>query len=227
MRATYKDRIIYQGREKVKLESGQFLMGYEEFADTLNLPTSTVYFWLDEFEDNDMVKIKSNTKGTIVTIKNWGDYQELKNERKTNEKQMKNEKKANEKREEPNNKDNKGKKVNKDNGEQSLPYKKIVSYLNEKADRKFKPSSKKTRKKIQARFNEGFELEDFKDVIDTKVADWKDDNEMQKYLRPRTLFSNKFEDYLNEEMPSKDNGRTNPTARVKDTRTEAEKEMGI
>jgi len=86
----------------------------------------------------------------------------------------------------------------------------IINYLNDKADRSFKPSSQKTKEKIRARFNEDFDLEDFKNVIDTKVADWGEDDEMKKYLRPRTLFSNKFEDYLNEPIPTKDNdGGTN------------------
>jgi len=81
----------------------------------------------------------------------------------------------------------------------------IVNYLNEKADRKFKPTSDKTKDKIRARFNNNFDIDDFKNVIDTKVADWKGDDEMEKYLRPRTLFSNKFEDYLNQPMPDKKN----------------------
>lgn len=49
-----------------------------------------------------------------------------------------------------------------------------------------------------ARVNEGFNLEDFKKVIDTKVKSWKGDNKMSAFLRPNTLFGNKFESYLNE-----------------------------
>ncbi|NQS64754.1 prephenate dehydrogenase, partial [Streptococcus suis] len=42
-------------------------------------------------------------------------------------------------------------------------------------------------------------LEDFKKVIDTKVAQWKNNTEMAKYLRPKTLFSpSNFDSYLNE-----------------------------
>ena len=50
---------------------------------------------------------------------------------------------------------------------------------------------------IEARFNEGFSVEDFKKVIDVKTQEWKDSN-MEKYLRPETLFGNKFEGYLNQ-----------------------------
>lgn len=79
-----------------------------------------------------------------------------------------------------------------------IPYKKIVEYLNAKTGKSYKASSKKTRSLIKARFNDGFTFDDFKIVIDNKVLDWANDDEMSKYLRPETLFSNKFEGYLNE-----------------------------
>ena len=52
---------------------------------------------------------------------------------------------------------------------------------------------------IKARSNEGFEVEDFKRVIDNKVASWGKDPKMSQYLRPNTLFGTKFEAYLNEQ----------------------------
>lgn len=80
----------------------------------------------------------------------------------------------------------------------SIPYKKIIEYLNQKADKKFKTTASKHKTFIKARWNEGNRLEDFKKVIDLKTAEWKDDPKMNKYLRPSTLFSNKFDNYLNE-----------------------------
>ncbi len=74
----------------------------------------------------------------------------------------------------------------------------IVEYLNEKTGKKYKPNSKDTRKHITARLREGFTVEDFKTVIDNKVNDWLNDSKMSQYLRPQTLFGNKFEGYLNE-----------------------------
>lgn len=75
----------------------------------------------------------------------------------------------------------------------------VVNYLNEKCKKNFKPTTNKTKNLINARINEGFELEDFKKVIDIKSKEWMY-SDMQKYLRPETLFSNKFEGYLNEEI---------------------------
>ena len=42
-----------------------------------------------------------------------------------------------------------------------IPYGDVVSFLNEKATKSFKPSTEATRKTIRARFNDGFSLEDF------------------------------------------------------------------
>jgi uncharacterized phage protein (TIGR02220 family) len=78
-----------------------------------------------------------------------------------------------------------------------IPFKEVVSYLNEKTGKTFKPSSQKTRTFIQARFREGFTLDDFKKVIDLKTSEWKSDPKMAEYLRPETLFGTKFESYLN------------------------------
>jgi uncharacterized phage protein (TIGR02220 family) len=77
----------------------------------------------------------------------------------------------------------------------------IVDYLNQKTNKDFKPKTKPTKEKIQARLNEGFTVEDFKKVIDTKVAEWKDDPKMDAFLRPQTLFNTKFEAYLNQKQP--------------------------
>lgn len=74
----------------------------------------------------------------------------------------------------------------------------IVTYLNEVANKKYRHTTNKTRTLINARMNEGFTVDDFKKVIDKKTNDWKEDNKMNRYLRPETLFGTKFEGYLNE-----------------------------
>lgn len=76
-------------------------------------------------------------------------------------------------------------------------YSSIISYLNEKAHTKYRHSSSKTKTLIKARLNEGFTEDDFKKVIDNKTAEWLN-TDMEKYLRPETLFGTKFESYLNQ-----------------------------
>lgn len=77
----------------------------------------------------------------------------------------------------------------------------IVNYLNEKTGKHFRHNTDKTKKLIKARIREGFTVDDFKRVIDTKTKQWGKDKKMKIYLRPETLFGNKFESYLNEEPP--------------------------
>lgn len=79
-----------------------------------------------------------------------------------------------------------------------VPYKEIVEYLNLKTSKKYKHSTNKTKSLIKARWNEGFRVDDFKKVIDNKCFEWIGNSDMAKYLRPETLFGNKFEGYLNE-----------------------------
>lgn len=79
-----------------------------------------------------------------------------------------------------------------------IPYNEVIDYLNQKTGKNFKSTSKATQRHIKARFADGFTLNDFKQVIDTKSAQWLKDKKMSAYLRPDTLFGTKFEGYLNE-----------------------------
>ncbi len=77
----------------------------------------------------------------------------------------------------------------------------IVEYLNESANTAYRYSTKKTQNFINARINEGYTLEEFKAVIDVKSKEWLNTSQ-SKYLRPETLFGNKFESYLNQKGES-------------------------
>lgn len=94
-----------------------------------------------------------------------------------------------------------------------VPYKEIISYLNEKTGKKLRWDVKSNQKEIKARFNEGYTLDDFKTVIDKKYHEWgrkptKEElqrgvNDMRIYLRPKTLFGSNFDVYLNQEQTEK------------------------
>lgn len=88
---------------------------------------------------------------------------------------------------------------NNSRAEEKIPYKEIIDYLNEKAERGFKPVEKH-KSLIKSRWNEGQRLDDFKKVVDIKVKHAKDSTNFfdGKYLQPSTLFGNKFDEYLNQ-----------------------------
>ena len=82
--------------------------------------------------------------------------------------------------------------------QQPSPIPKIVEYLNTVANKKFKPNTSATTKLLNARLSDGYTLQEIKYVIDNKTAEWLN-TDMQKYLRPETLFNaTKFESYVNE-----------------------------
>lgn len=90
-------------------------------------------------------------------------------------------------------------------------YSSVIDYLNEKTERtgkeKYSSTSTKTQKLIKARLREKYELEDFKTVIDKKCKEWLG-TDMEKYLRPETLFGNKFESYLKQKTGGNKNANT-------------------
>lgn len=80
--------------------------------------------------------------------------------------------------------------------------KEIIEYLNIKSNSHYKYSTDKTQTLIKARIKDGFTLDDFKIVIDKKCEEWLG-TDFEKFLRPETLFSNKFEGYLNQKITAK------------------------
>ena len=178
----------------------------EMLSTIFNRPLSTIRLALNTFESLGMIGIDDNS---FISITNWSKHQsvdklaEIREKNRIRQAKYRNRKKL----EEPK-KDNVtvtsrnaldidkdiDKEVDKD-----IPYVEIVNYLNNAADKKFKHTTKKTKDLIKARWNEGFRLDDFKRVIDIKTTEWKNNLEMNKYLRPETLFSPKFEGYLNQD----------------------------
>jgi predicted phage replisome organizer/uncharacterized phage protein (TIGR02220 family) len=80
--------------------------------------------------------------------------------------------------------------------------KEIIDYLNLKTGKHFK-YTKNNINKIKTRLKENFTLDDFKIVIDKKTYEWLNDDKMNQYLRPETLFGSKFESYLQQEVKKK------------------------
>ena len=83
MKASHKEsKFLFNGQE-VCVTSGQFVTGAHVIAKEFNdgVPSDnqivwrTLWRWLKRFENEEMLTIKSNTKYSVITIKNWGDYQ--------------------------------------------------------------------------------------------------------------------------------------------------------
>ena len=79
----------------------------------------------------------------------------------------------------------------------------VISYLNNKLGSRYTSKSITNNKLIISKIKDGFTVEDFKNVIDKKYAEWNDNPDFSRYLRPQTLFGDKFENYVNQESTSK------------------------
>lgn len=75
--------------------------------------------------------------------------------------------------------------------------KEIIEHLNNVTGCKYRTDSKNTINFIKQHMKEGYKKEDFIGVIDKKYKEWKD-TEREKYVRPETLFGDKFEAYVNQ-----------------------------
>lgn len=95
-------------------------------------------------------------------------------------------------------KDNESKSKSKNKSKNIYIVEQVVSYLNQKLNSRYKPSTPKTISMINARIKEGFTYDDFVTVIDKKYAEWHEDEKMKQYLTPDTLFGTKFEKYVNQ-----------------------------
>lgn len=99
----------------------------------------------------------------------------------------------------------------------------VLDYLNNKTGRRFR---KDVNGFISGRIEEGYSLDDFKHVIDVKVEEWLNDDKMEAYLRPQTLFRpSNFESYYYQKKKSRrawDTGRSE-----EETRREIENEEFI
>lgn len=83
-----------------------------------------------------------------------------------------------------------------------FPYSEIIEYLNNKVGSNYKTESKEIKKFIKQHVEEGFIKEDFINVINKKHKEWNGTS-YSKYLRPETLFGDKFESYVNQQEPEK------------------------
>ena len=184
----------------------------------LNLTTQKVRTILKKFEKNGYIEfLSSGSKGKESTLKiilkDKLFNQQQCNNNATNKSEQLQQVEGGEQQQSNNNLTTLSKKKEKNNNIYSL----VIDYLNIKANTNYKTSTKNTQTYINARVSEGFTVEDFKKVIDSKSRDWLG-TEWEKYLRPATLFGTKFENYLNEAnkkgpttIGPKENNKVNPS----------------
>ena len=71
----------------------------------------------------------------------------------------------------------------------------LIQYLNEKTGSDYK-ADKANAVRVQTLLDSGYSPDQLRTVIDKKVSEWYGDEKMRPYLRPSTLFGDKFGEYL-------------------------------
>ena len=208
MKANHSEnKFLFNGNE-IFLSSGQMVTGRDAIALEFNngvkpvqrVSSRQLWRWIKQFEKEQMLSIESTSRNSVITVKNWSEYQQ-------HDQQVSSKRPAPVQQVSTNNNDN-----NEDK-EPPVDYAALISYLNEKSGRAFH-NTEANRKLIKARLNDGFTKKDFQKVIAYKSAEWKGNADMSKYLRPNTLFaSTHFDDYLNEANAYiASQGKTNTTS---------------
>lgn len=227
MLANHSDKKIMFNRDFITVQRGQYLTSMVKLSEKWKWNRKTVSSFLKLLENDNMItKVTDNTK-TLITIVNYGIYQseneivgqpitqpngQLNGQPSTqpigqqldsqtdnpldtnkNDKNIKNE----EEREES---------KNEKKDTHLSERKQIIEYLNQKLGTRYRHGSDINKKYINTRLNEGYTVDDFYEVIDKKCSEWQG-TEREKYLRPETLFGNKFESYLNQKIV-KEKGQT-------------------
>ncbi len=194
MLANHKDNKFVLGNELLEIEKGQFVTSELKLMERWGWGKAKLRSFLKMLEKDEMIIKKSDRKKTTITICNYSVYHEYET---NNRPQADHDKTDNRPRADTN------KNVKNDkNVKEEIPYAEIVNYLNEKAGKKFKPSAKKTKEVIHARWGEGHRLDDFKQVINVCVEKWSgqrfsNGQNGDDYLQPSTLFNGKFDERLN------------------------------
>ena len=191
LRANYTDT-EWHG---IKLKCGQFVTSLSTLSNETGLSIQQVRTALNKLELTGYITNYSTNKNRIITVLDY--YGEQFGNKQLNKQITSYQQATNKQLTTDNNINNKTSNiVEQSPTAHSSEIKTVVEYLNKKAGTNYKPSTKDTRRHINARLTEGYSVDNFKTVIDSKCAEWLG-TDNQKYLRPQTLFGSKFESYLN------------------------------
>lgn len=78
----------------------------------------------------------------------------------------------------------------------------VIRKLNELTDKCFQPDTKQAVRLITKLLKKGYAEEQLLKVVEKKCAEWKG-TDYEQYLRPSTLFGDRFDEYLNQKQAKK------------------------
>jgi len=186
----------WKGRPYV-VQPGQFITSLDSLARKAGkgISKQNVRTAIARFKKLEFLTCEVTNQNRLISICNYSQYQDSENgPNKQANSQLTSGQHSPNKRLTPNNNDNN---VNKDNKRLGIA-KQAIIYLNEKTNSKYDPEKTASTKYATARIRaDKWTLDEFKAVIDLKVKDWANNDDMRQYLRPSTLFNSvKGPEYL-------------------------------
>lgn len=162
-------------------ENGEVHISVRELMKRWGWSNTKVTGFLKTITEKDIGKTEKRQKKDTVFIVNTGFLDGSKYRKKTEKRQ----KTINEK--------------DKEKSEDTEIYKRIIEHLNMVCGTRYKHTTAGNVKDLKSRLKEEYTEQDFYTVIDKKAKEWKA-TERERYLRPSTLFGNKFGEYLNQKI---------------------------
>lgn len=183
---------------------GQLVTSLQHLSEKSGLSVQSVRTALEKLKSTGEINTQSTNRNTLITVIKWADFQ-LTDETSTSNQQTINKQLTNEQQTTNNQSTtNKNiKNIKNDKNERNISCAdEVIDHLNMRTGSSYRHSDS-ARKHILGRLNEGFTVQDCKDVIDKKCVDWVG-TEYEKFLVPDTLFRpSNFEKYLNQRISPK------------------------
>lgn len=96
LNATHKNMKVLFGNTTIELKPGQLVTGRERLAKECNISESKIERIIKALKNEQQIEQQTNSKGRLITILNWGEYQEneqqieqqVNNNRTTSEQQV-------------------------------------------------------------------------------------------------------------------------------------------
>ena len=200
--ANFKDGEMFSKGTVIQIKRGQVFRTIKFLSNRWGWSVKKTKGFLKLLENQKMVTLEGLQQGTLITIEKYGLFQLQGPPKEPAEGLSRDHQGTTEGLPRDHKRIKNNKERIKNNKEKEDIYTQecaeIIDFFNEMCGTSYRPTTKKTRTMIEARLKENFTVDDFKTVIYKKAKQWMNDPKMCKFLRPETLFSNKFEGYLNE-----------------------------
>lgn len=198
----HEENKIFVNGQLIKIDRGQTLTSIKKLSERWKWSRWKVKKFLQVLQDDYIITFEIPTgQFTLVTVENYGKYQDKKeptdNETTSNRQSTDNRPTIDRHPTDTNKNDKEYIKNDKNDKEEYARAREVTEFFNSTAGKNYSVNDCKPY--VEKLISQGYKVEDIKHVIQVKSEQWKGDQKMDQYLRPMTLFGEKFSSYLQEQ----------------------------